>query len=478
MVMDAIRRAATLDQGAQRTAIADRAKELLRIHEAEMQSKDGTDGHVGFREVHTYLRGRQTHPSLPTAPTPELRRLAAMSRVNVLELIVASTAQALYVDGYRTTDEQGLLVDEDDPAWEAWQQNRMDARQTGIHRAALAYGAAFATVLPGDSAPVIKGYSPRRMVAEYGDDEDWPVRALAIEPSRGEWILRLFDAESVHVLASKDATGNAGVEYLDSYLHGGAGFPPVVRYLNVVDLDEDHMGEVERLIPIQDQIDDTTFSLLVAQRYSAFRQRYIIGWTAPDENTKVKASAARLWTFDDGPDEVKIGEFEQTELKGYLDSREASLRHAATISQTPAHELIGQMVNISAEALVAAEAGQRRKVTERQMSFGESHEQTLGLCAHLLGVELDTTAQVRWRDTESRSLSATVDALGKMAKMLGIPAQALWERVPGVTQQDIATWTKALEQGDSVARFTALLEAQQRGGGGAGNEPAGDGGAA
>lgn len=458
-----------VDPGGRQRRIVDQARELLGIHSGEMTSRDGDDGHVGLAEIHRYLRGRQSHPALPAAPTPEIRRLARMSRINVIDLIVSSLAQSLYVDGYRTTDERGLLADEDDPMWRAWQANGMDARQTGIHRAALAYGAAYATVLPGDAAPVIKGYSPRRMVARYGDSDDWPADALAIEPSGQEWMLRLFDAEEVHILTSRDRTG-ASVEYLESYRHEGPGVPPVVRYLNVVDLDDDHQGEVEQLIPIQDQIDDTTFGLLVAQRYGAFPQRWVTGWTADDQE-KLKATLMRLWTFQD---DVKLGEFTQANLEGYLNSREASLRHAATLSQTPAHELIGQMVNISAEALVAAEAGQRRKVTERQMSFGESHEQTLALCAHYLGEAADETAQVRWRDTESRSLSATVDALGKMAKMLGIPPQALWERVPGVTQQDIAAWTAAFDAGDAVARFTALLEAQQRGGG----APAGGGGEA
>jgi hypothetical protein len=238
------------------------------------------------------------------------------------------------------------------------------------------------------------------------------------------------------------------------------GVVPVVRFLNVIDLDEDHLGEIERLIPIQDQVDDTTFSLLVAQRYAAFRQRWIIGWTAESEEQKLKASAARLWTFEDNPQDISIGEFEQTELKGYLDSREASLRHAATIAQVPAHELIGQMVNLSAEALVAAEASQRRKVTERQMSFGESWEQVLALAGAFEDIPLDSSAQVRWRDTESRALSATVDALGKMSQMLGVPPQALWERIPGVTQQDVERWKAEFARGDALSNLTALLENQ------------------
>ena len=42
---------------------------------------------------------------------------------------------------------------------------------------------------------------------------------------------------------------------------------------------------------------------MVAQHFTAFRQRYIMGWLAPTETEKVKASASRLLTFED-PDEM------------------------------------------------------------------------------------------------------------------------------------------------------------------------------
>ncbi|MGE0133752.1 MAG: phage portal protein [Dehalococcoidia bacterium] len=463
MVNSMLERAAPpIDEAAEARGAVERAKLLLKYHAGEMRTQQlrvqsgVLEQQVGLELIHRYLLGAQPHPSVPAGASPEVRRLAQMSRVNVLDLIISSVAQAMYVDGYR-----GEREADNAPAWDVWQDNRMDKRQSGIHRAALAYGAAYVTVLPGEPVPVIKGYSPRRMVALYGDDDDWPMMAMAIEPSGSKWALSLFDETSRYRLTANAIDEGATITFLESERHG-APVTPVVRYLNVVDLDEDHQGEIERLIPLQDQIDETTFDLLVAQKYAAFRQRWVIGWTTASEDQKLKASAARLWTFDD-PD-VKVGEFGQTELKGYLDSREASLRHAATISQTPAHELIGQMVNLSAEALVAAEASQRRKVTERQMSFGESHEQMLALAGTLGGFDVVTSAQVRWRDTESRALAATVDALGKMVTMLGVPASALWERIPGVTQQDIERWETAVQEGDVLSRFGDLLARQENGG--------------
>jgi hypothetical protein len=69
----------------------------------------------------------------------------------------------------------------------------------------------------------------------------------------------------------------------------------------------------------------------------------------------------------------------------------------------------------------------------------------------------DTSAQVIWRDTEARSLASTVDALGKLVTMLGVPPQALWERIPGVTQQDVERWKGEAIVNDPLGQLAALM---------------------
>lgn len=438
---------------------------MLKIRQAEMGRLD---------KVHAYLRGSQAHPAAPRGQPQEVRRLAQMARVNVCDIVISAVAQAMYVEGYRVPSGSDEAA-----AWQVWQANRLDARQSAVHRAALAYGTSYATVLPGSTSdlspdkpmPVIRGYSPRRLTAAYGiDDDDWPRWALRSDPlGGGKMQFRLYDANDVYIVESTGSvrSGTPQLTFVEQLVHG-VGIVPVVRFRNVMDLDEDNQGEVEPLFETQDQIDVTTFELLVAQHYQSFRQRWIIGWTAADENALLKASAAKIWTFDDSPDDVKVGEFGETELKGYLESREASLKYAATLSQTPIHELTGTIANLSADALVAAEVGQRRKISERQLSFGEAWEQVLELAGRIAGFETEAQAQVRWRDTEARALSQTVDALGKMAQMLGVPPQMLWERIPGVSQADITRWQEEFAKSDALTSLTAMLQNQ----GGNQNNPA------
>ena len=436
-----------------------------RLRERQHSERAVLDG------LRRYWTGRQRIPPVIPASAPrEVQEMARMARVNVLGIVVDSLSQSLFVEGFR-----GPKESDNAKVWEIWQANRLDARQSGIHRAALAYGTSYAVVLPGDPAPVIRGVSPRALTAEYGDDPDWPVYALE-RRGHGSW--RLYDETSIYELRGTDA---ASLSFVSESKHD-ADTTPVVRFLEVEDLDADDdvtdeslrrrgstdriaRGQISGLMSLQDQIDLITFNLLVAQHYSAFRQRYIIGWVAEDEEQKAKASASQLWTFDEDPERMKVGEFGETSLDGYIKSREASLRHAASLSQTPAHELIGELVNLSAEALAAAEAGRDRKVADRQTLFGEAHEQALVLAGSLAdpAIVVPENAQAVWRDTSARAFGAVVDGLGKLVTMLGIPPEELWERVPGATQDDVSRWKARAAEGGALDKLTELLDRQARG---------------
>lgn len=436
---------------------------MLNANRAVDQARQMVDWRNQERDrlhrIYGYLRGTQQHVWLSSSVPSEVRRMADMSRINVVKLVVDAVVQSLYVDGFRAPK-----ANADVPAWDLWQRNRMDARQMGIHRAASAYGAGYLTVLPGDPVPVFRGVSPRNMTAVYGEDPDWPIWALEKRRTKAGSLWRLFDDEAIYWVGEEpDGMGRSQWTFISSERHD-AGVCPVVRFPDTEDLDDDGVrGEVEPLIPVQDQINLTTFALLVAQHYGAFRQRYIIGWLAESETQKLKASASQLWTFEDSPDDVKVGEFDQTDLKGYIDSREASLRHLAIISQTPVNELVGTLVNLSADALAAARDAHHRKLDERKTVRGERWEQALSLGGSYIGAPTDPAAWVRWRDTEARSLSQTADALGKMADQLGIPRRALWERIPGVTQNELDEWERMASEGDPFAQLTSMLEDQAGG---------------
>ena len=464
------------------------AKELHATHLRELEELD---------VLRRYVTGKQAMPLVIPRDAPrEVSEMARISRINIIGIVVNALVESLFVDNLRAVDagtddadvpeltpEQIAAAGEPESdaehavseIWRVWQSNKLDRGQSGLYRAVFTYGWAYMVVTAGTPSPVVRPVSLRSITALYGDDPDWPVYALE-KRKRGRWTL--YDETHAYTLG-RDDKGEFSV--IGEAEHGLT-YTPVIRYVDAEDLDLDDepdfspapyargvqssivAGQVAPLMTLQDQADVTTFGLRAAEWYTAFRQRWIVGWTPETRAAKVAAGASQMWTFDADPDEVKLGEFAETTLDGYLRSRDATARFAATLSQTPVHELIGELVNLSAEALAAAEAGRDRKVDLRKTGNGESHEQMAGAVGDLLGLDVPDDIEVVWRDTSARAFGAIVDGLGKLAQMLGVPPEALWERIPGATRQEIKRWKQLAEQGDSMASLTRLLD-QQAGGG-------------
>lgn len=413
-------------------------------------------------ELDKWHRGEPDRPTMPRQPTREYRELQKRSVTPWLGLVVTAVAQSLYVEGYRSAD-----IDENIATpWKAWQANGLDARQIAVHRGALSLGLSYVTVLPGDIAPVIRGRSARTTITVYQDPagDEWPMYALGGEGlGRGQgWRLWLYDDEYRWTLDADSSMSS--IKYLDREEHG-LGVCPVIRFANMLDLDGRATGEVGPLIPLAGRIDQDTFDRLVVQRFGAWVVRYIAGMAKPGETEEEQRAAKLKLSIEDvlvsTSKDTKFGTLPATPLEGFIKARDADIRDLAAVSQTPPHHLLGEMANLSAEALAAAEAGLTRKVEERRHTFGESWEQVLRLAAAAAGdadAAADTTAEVIWRDTESRSLAQVADALGKIATQLGVPVQALWERIPGVTQNEVNRWRQLAEESDVFAGIMAAID--------------------
>jgi hypothetical protein len=417
---------------------------------------------------------RWTHEEihLPRSATMELKRLTQLSKVPWLGLVVTAAAQAMYVDGYRSKLDQAEQISESSPPWSVWQANGMDRRQVAIHRAALAYGYTFMTVLPGvdpmtgEAMAVMRGASPRKMFAIWDDpaEDDWPQYALKIVDKQNDEILaRLYDSTGVYSLRI-GSDGDTVV--LDEPKIHDAGVCPVVRFANMLDLDGRTPGEVEPYIAIAARINKTSFDRMLVQHFNSWKVRYVTGMAEPDTEEDAIRKKLELRINDilvaEDPD-TKFGTLDGTELGGFINAHQADVESLAAASQTPTHELTGQMANLSAEALAAARASLNQKVTERQKSFGASHAQALRLACAYNGDDdyaRDVTGRVTWQDMEIRSMSQAADALGKMVQMLGVPPTATWGRIPGVERSDVQEWVKLAEAGDPITKLQERLAAQ------------------
>ncbi|MFE6622405.1 phage portal protein [Streptomyces sp. NPDC057740] len=114
----------------------------------------------------------------------------------------------------------------------------------------------------------------------------WPIFAVEDRlenTAKGQRrVVRVYDDQARYTLTVKpDGTG-LRLDGDNAVMQHNLGVCPVVRFVNTDDLDGDGvLGEVAPLIDAQDKLNMTTFNLLMAQQYAAFRQRWVTGMAPP-----------------------------------------------------------------------------------------------------------------------------------------------------------------------------------------------------
>jgi hypothetical protein len=415
-----------------------------------------------FDNIHAFAKGERGLPNIPDSADEEVKQIRRISVYNVLTLVLDAFVQNLSVVGYRNADQE-----ENADGWKLWQANQMDARQAEIYSSAVKYGVAYVVVDNGTDGPVFRPRSPRQLLATYADPQVdlWPQYALETwvdttdaEPRRrgllfDDAMAWPLDLGTITPPMQDDSRENGARRVIyelgsnsigEPLKHGaavnGKAVCPVVRYVNRRDSEDLVEGEIERLLVEQRAINEVNFDRLIVSRFGAFPQTVISNWESmPDDvQTVLKASMRRVWAFDE---DVKANRLPAASVDGYNALIEALETHVALRAQISPASITGKMVNLSADALAAAEANQQRKLTAMRESHGESHEQLLQLGASMSGgIAADVDAEVVWRDTEARSFAAIVDGITKLGQALqaGAPIEPLLPLVPGLTQQMIS----------------------------------------
>ncbi|WP_323986213.1 phage portal protein [Microbacterium plantarum] len=396
---------------------------------------------------------------IPSYADTEHRNLAKISETPMLALIVTTVSQQLVAESVRSSRSGDDVIE---TLMLPWRRNRMPSRQRAIYRAALAYGYSYATVMPGDTGAVIRGRSPRDLYAVYQDvvEDEYPMYYLL---KRGDHML-VVDEEAVYTLGYD----NGRVEYIDDQTHG-AGVAPAIRYSNQIDLEGRTPGEVEPYIQTAERINKDTYDRMLVQHFNSWKVRYATGLDMPTDPADVERVKTLLRQNDilTGEEGVTFGTLDETNPDGLIKAVDKDIEILAVVSQTPTHALTGSMVNLSADAIAESRAMLDLKTGERKVGFGDSNEQVLRLAAHLEGRPddaADFTLQMQWADLQSRSMSQAADSLGKLATMLGIPVELLWDRIPGVTPEIAKSWLEYKQENPSAdEQLAAALTTQSNG---------------
>jgi hypothetical protein len=429
---------------------------LIREREDEMVRgyKGQSDEIPGLDQLQAYAENRAPLPHVPGVDPHEAQQWMKDARTNWAALVIDSPAERLGVDGFRFGEESGA----DDEANRIWQENSMDAESDLVHYGALSQRRSFVLVEEGENGrPRLLHKSARQIAVAYDPHDPRKIAAglyLYLDPWTGNARATVWTPDDFYELASNtgEVSFPMGVARLDGWdmwaLPSGTpsegknpwGEVPIVPFVNRRNRRTSGFAEHEDILSIQNRINTSVIQLMAAGRYGAFRQRWAAGLEVdedPATGQKIqpfKLDIKSLWTTDDA--EVNFGEFAATDLRPYVAAVSAAVQDLAAISKTPPHYLLGQVVNVSGDALKAAETGLASKVKAKKREFGESWERVMRLAFKILGDGRATEADAEtiWADSESRTVSELADAAVKKAAA-GVPWRQRMEDMQYTPQQ-------------------------------------------
>ncbi len=447
-----------------------------------------------FERMDAYYRGEPPKlPWLPEQAQAEFRRLLALTKANILGLVVDSTAERMQIDGFRIGDEERA----DKPTWAMWQANNMDSDSDQAILEALIGGMSFTLVAPNPDKPAVPNIWVEhcsQAAVEYEPGSGRRRKSAGLKVWCDDWtgqdMATLYlPGEIYKFVAPRRQIGGSTLEPAwQPRTVKGEKWPapnplaevPLTEIPNNPRLLTGGVSEIADLIPVQDRINKTLADRLMTQDFGAFPQKWATGYPDVDGEgnaQRVDVGRNRMVTSDVA--ETRFGQWDAAPLDPYSAAKREDTKDAASRSRTPAQYLLGEMNNVNGETLKAAESGLVSKVRQRCRPQGEGFEATMRMARRAAGIGGgDEAMETIWRNPEFRTEGELVDALVKMST-LGVPEEALWERW-GASPAEIGRWKKLREEAEQRSPIAAIARglADNPDGGPAAREPVTAGGRA
>ena len=424
-----------------------------------------------YATLRAYYSGDHDLPTAPTTATDTYRRLAQLGVTNMCGLVVDTVNERLRPRGVRLSTD----AEADTAVWRRiWQGNNLDADWSVAQEEALKVGrcpvlvwadddiADQARVTVEDADEVIVAYAPgsrRKRVAAlkaYVDDgvehvTVWTATEVRkwTRPADNKTAARLnrelfgnhYAMNRTDSGISPAATlilptarkGDRGAWQADDDYSGRnpIGRVPVTELLSKPSVSGVPMPELSSsVLKLQDRINKTMFDAVVAAEYGAFPQRYAIDVevTRGADGTPVNPLTVgpnRVWLLKRGSENAAtIGQLDPFPLEGLLSLADASIKHLASISQTPVYYLLSGLTNVGADSIRAAETGHVAKIINHQTMFGDAAEEMFRMALAIEGSEVSDDVEVDWAPPETRSPAELADAAIKLSQA-GYPFLAI-----------------------------------------------------
>lgn len=338
-------------------------------------------------------------------------------------VVCDTPAERLSVEGFTSKNSDSA----DESAWDVWHENDMELQAGSAMLGAIKTGYSYVLVDVTADKPTMHVW-PSSMAIVRRDPRTRKAVAGMTQwlNDDGSFGAELYLPDGTQRYKSRDKesrTGNVADPDKREWLADGEFVPnpltdgsiPLVEFVNRPnELNHGH-SELGDILALQDAINKLVNDMIVASEFQAFRQRVLTGVEIPRNpetgvplpSQQIEAAMSRLWAFE--PTDAKVWDLPATDLNNYVSGIKELLNHLAAQTRTPPHYLIGQMVNVSGEALTAAESGLVSKVESKQRSFAISWREVMKLA-----MKSDTPVEVSWSNPERRDVAKLADAITKL----------------------------------------------------------------
>jgi hypothetical protein len=387
-------------------------------------------------------------------------------------LVVDVCAERLVVQGFEFGEDEA-----NDEAWLQWQDSSLDAGALSLHTTSIKAETAYLIVgpprVPDDenSQPTVTVESPHQVIV-VTDPADRTRRVAALKKFvaiDGSIITTLWLPDKTYMWA-KDTLADR-VESLGIFIPAGVGgdyqligvednaiapIIPVIPFDNAPDLLTGGTSDLKPAIALNDAANKFFTDMLVASEYNGFPQRVLTGVDLesaknPDGSLKseaeIRAAVSRVWAFEDP--NAKAFQLNAGQLSQYVEGVDMAVQHLAAQTRTPPHYLLAKLINVSGDALVAAETGLEHRAKRKHLDFSDAHEEAQrvgfawraavrpndGRASRWQELARFAEAETVWGPTANRDPVSLAQSL-TMKQAIGVPKKVLW-REAGYTPQQI-----------------------------------------
>ena len=405
-----------------------------------------------------YERGE--HDSSLTDQMRKMLRLSANRElndfnINYCRIVIDKMVSRLRVSEITSNDEA-----QDDYITEVVQRNDWLTKQGEYFRAAIRDGDSYIMIDPDTlkwvSEPAYDGYSG--VVAIYSPMEEQPL-----------WACKLWSQNDANDLAGDAPVSNSLMRvmvYQPERITEWSGTAnttelvreseidwfavneiPIVHFVNLADnYNRYGESEIRAALPLQDVLNRTLHSMVMASEFSAFKIAWSIGMEIDKSGITPGAVLNLVLQDADGNvisdmtqeqveflRAVRVGEFSESDISQYTNQLSEITKHISQVTQTPIYGVTNIAANISGEALKQLEIGLIGKIQRFQNENIGAVQRLLQLTSQIQNVFDNSYGQapdlpdldINWKPAEIVNLEVAVTTLLDIR-----------ERAPGLFDDD------------------------------------------